>query len=88
MAVSRTLQSRNVDLRHLHHGLHDSTGFGGIGVGHQLWQQAGDDLPCETVLVLEPRASALRASFGELLPQLIDADDENGLQRVKKRSAI
>src|SRR5207248_9404578 len=62
----------HLDLPHLHHRPHDALRLLRIGIADQLLQQRGDDLPGDAVLVLEPAARAFLASFGPLLPQLVD----------------
>src|SRR5215472_10569391 len=65
-------QSCDIDLLHLQHGLHHALRLRGVLILHHLAQRRRDDLPGKPVLVLQPAASFLLPTLGELLPQLID----------------
>ena len=67
------LQAFDVELLHLQHGLKGPLGFCGVGIGEQLRQDLGDNLPGEAKLVLQP-AALLRlriAALGQPLPVVI-----------------
>src|SRR5207237_775640 len=65
------LQTFDVQLLHLHHGLHDPVRLLRILVSQQLAQHGGNDLPRQPELVLEPAALVFRSTGGQLLPQLV-----------------
>lgn len=61
------------DFTHLHHGLHYTVGFGGIGVVHEFGESGGDDLPGEAIFVFEPTTHAFLAAVGgEFVPVVVD----------------
>src|SRR3989442_12038319 len=67
-ALVRALEPSDVDLLHLQHRLHDSLGLHRILVTQELPEDRRNDLPGETVPVLQPAALALLAARGELVP--------------------
>ncbi len=66
------MQFLDVDLVHLHHGLHHARRLAGIRAAQQLAQYAGNDLPGQAVFVLQPAAAAFLAAGGKLVPQFVD----------------
>src|SRR5947207_1379319 len=89
------LQARDVDLRHLHQGLHHALRLLGIGILQEPRQNGRDDLPRQAELVLEPSALRRSATGGELVPVVVDLllrfamDDEGHSFRERKlRTAI
>src|SRR6476659_2087011 len=56
LPLIRVLQPGNVQLLHSHHRLHGPLGFRGSVVGDEREEDAGDDLPGEAILVLQPAA--------------------------------
>src|SRR5580765_2283224 len=62
------LQCLDVELVHLQHGLHDVSCFPGVLVLQHRSQNGGNDLPRQTIPVLQPAASLLLSALGELLP--------------------
>src|SRR5207253_9115318 len=71
MPLRGPLQSRDVDLLHREHGLHDALALLRILVHKQLAEDRREDLPGEAELVLEPSALDLLAARGKLLPVVI-----------------
>ena len=76
-------QSRNVDLAHLQHGLHDPVRFRVILILQHFAQNRRDNLPRHPEFVFQPAATARFTSGREFLPQLINfvlrpAIDEKG----------
>src|SRR6266851_3432529 len=89
------LQCCNIDLGHLHHRLHDALRLHGILVLQQLDQDARNDLPGQTELVLEPAALPGRAALGELPPQIVHFflrvavhDQGDGFGEFEARTAV
>ena len=68
-AFRRFLENRfhlgEVDFLHLHHGLHGALAAGFVGAADEIGHGAGDDLPGEAKLVLEPAALAFLAAVGD-----------------------
>src|ERR1700722_17292457 len=87
--LGRGVEGGDVELGHLHHGLH------GPGVLEQGGELGGYDLPGEAEPVLEPAALALAAAGGGFGPVGIDlllgvaADDEgDGLGELEGGPAV
>jgi hypothetical protein len=57
----RLLQRRNVELRHLHHGVHRAVGAGGVFVTDHLRQNRRGYLPVHAELVPDPAAPYYRS---------------------------
>jgi hypothetical protein len=67
-----SLQFADVDLLHLHHRIHHSSGLFRVFVVQHLNQHSGRDLPGQTELVSEPAALGFLAAVrGEFLPEII-----------------
>jgi hypothetical protein len=68
-----TLQTFDIELLHLQHGLKGSLGFCGVRIIKQLSQDLGHNLPGEAKLILQP-AALLRlriAALGQPLPVVV-----------------
>ncbi len=66
------LKGGAIDFLHLKHGLHGATCFGWIGVSQKFTQDAWDNLPGQTKLVLEPSTLAGLATIGQKrVPEII-----------------
>src|SRR5881394_419656 len=94
-AVVGLLQAVDVELLHLHHGLHDPVRLFRILVSQELAEHGGNDLPRDAELVLEPAALVFGSTGGQLLPQLVHfllrlAVHEQGYRRreLELRAAV
>lgn len=88
-------ETGDIELGHLEHCLHHPVRFHRILVQHQLPEDRRDDLPGETVFVLEPAALILSAALGELLPEIVHLvlhlavdEERDGLGEGEVRSTI
>src|SRR3954468_22126952 len=93
--ASRRLQGADVELRHAHQGGQDA--LRPAGVGQELRQDGGDDLPRQAEAVLEPAALLGRgvAAGPELLPVAVDLVlrgardlERDGLVELEDRPAV
>ena len=67
------LQSRDVQLDHVHHRGEDAAGDGRVGVGEKTGQSLGHNLPRDAPPVAQPAAHDFRPTVGgEGCPQPID----------------
>src|SRR6202035_4042891 len=67
-----SLQTFNVDLGHLQHGLEDSLRLRRIFVAHKFHQGLGNNLPRYAKFVLQPSALNFFSAGRELRPQLVN----------------
>src|SRR5947208_14054066 len=73
LALRGFAQSIDVDLVHLHHGVHDALGFGFIRIAKHVAENDRVHLPRETEFVFEPTARSGRSAVGgKFLPEIID----------------
>src|SRR4051812_6040592 len=94
--VRRSLQLRAVELPHREHRLHHALHLRRVGVGHELVEQRGDDLPREAEAILQPPALALLTpALDEAVPEVIDlglvlAEDleRDGLAQRELRTTV
>src|SRR5437879_5431697 len=68
----RPFQGCDVDLPHLKHCLHDTSGLLGILILQHLGQDLRNDLPRKTELVLQPAARPFFTALGELAPEVVN----------------
>src|SRR6185436_5890199 len=95
LLFSRLLNALDVELLHLHHGLHDALDLLLITVCEQFHQHLRRDLPKQSKLVLEPAAFNLLTTFGKFLPKVVDFllrltmnDERHGLGEFELRPTI
>src|SRR5687768_2929968 len=89
-------QTRDVELRHLHHGLHDPLRSLRVLVLQHVDENGRYDLPRQAKLVLEPAALTRRSAISrELLPigfdlvlRLAVDDQGHGLVELERGAAV
>src|SRR5215831_16216311 len=73
LAVVGFFKLRDVDLVHLHHGVHDAFGFRFIRIAEHVAENDRADLPREAEFVFEPPARPGRSAIGgKFFPEIID----------------
>src|SRR5207244_174183 len=88
-------QPLDIELLHPQHRLQDFLGPPGIWIGHHLAQDSGDDLPRQSVFILQPAALYRFATLGELLPHPVHFllrvavhDERDGLGELELRPTV
>src|ERR1039457_282307 len=70
--VCGSIDGGHVELLHAEHSLHGSIAASLVRVAHQLGIPGRDDLPGQSVAVLQPAARAFLAAFGKPGPVVVD----------------